>query len=152
MFERFTVSARRAVVNSQGEARALKHDHVRAVHLLLGVMTAEDASAGAVLASVGVDPEAVRNQIIATQGLGKDEPSGHIPFSDEGKKAFENSLRVSLDMGHKHIATDHMLLGLIADRSGEAAEVLTALGVQTEAVRKAVIDRLGAVTDEPTEP
>ncbi len=152
MFERFTVSARRAVVISQSEARALKDDHVRPVHLLLGVMTAEDASAAAVLASVGVEPEAVRNQVAATQGRGKDEPSGNIPFSDEGKKAFENSLRESLDMGHKYIATDHMLLGLITDRSGEAAEVLIALGVQTEAVRKAVIDRLGVAADEPTEP
>jgi ATP-dependent Clp protease ATP-binding subunit ClpC len=132
MFERFTVSARRAVVISQGEARALNDDHVRPVHLLLGVMTAEDSSAGSVLASVGVEPEAVRNHVIAAQGRGNDEPPGHIPFSDEGKKAFENSLRESLAMGHKHIATDHMLLGLTTDRSGEAAEILAA--------------------DEPTEP
>jgi ATP-dependent Clp protease ATP-binding subunit ClpC len=153
MFERFTTSARRAVVLSQGEARALKQNHVGPHHLLLGVLTAEDATAGAVLASLGVEPEGVRRQVVAKYGHDEEETSGHIPFSADGKKIFEHSFRESLDLGHNYIGTEHIVLGLIRDPSGDTSEVLTALGVRTDAVRNAVMDRLGSAGGaEPTEP
>lgn len=153
MFERFTASARTVVVLSQGEARTLKQDHIGPYHLLLGVLTAENATGGAVLASLGVEPEGVRRQVVAKYGQGETEPSGHIPFSADGKKIFELSFRESLELGHNYIGTEHMVLGLISDPSGDTSAVLTELGVPTDAVRKAVLDRLGSAGGaEPTEP
>ena len=152
MFERFTVSARRAVVLSQGEARALNHDHVGPGHLLLGAAAAEEATAGAVLTSLGIELEALRDQVVAKYGRDDDEPSGHIPFSADGKTVFEHAFRESLDLGHNYIGTGHILLGLLRDTPGDAAELLAALGVPHETVRQAVKDRLDAAGDEPTEP
>jgi ATP-dependent Clp protease ATP-binding subunit ClpA len=97
MFERFTASARRVVVLAHGEARTLKQNHVGPQHhLLLGVLMIENATAAAVFAALGVEPEAVRRAVLAKHGCGEDEPSGHIRFSDDGKKVFEHSLRESL--------------------------------------------------------
>jgi ATP-dependent Clp protease ATP-binding subunit ClpC len=153
MFERFTNSARRVVVLSHGEARSLKHGHIGPHHLLLGVLTAEDATGGAILAALGVEPEGVRRQVLAKYGQGETETSGHIPFSADGKKVLEYSLRESLELGHNYIGTEHLVLGLISDPSGDTGEVLTALGVRPDAVRKAVMDRLGSAGGvEPTEP
>ncbi len=152
MFERFTVSARRAVVLSQGEAHALNHDHVGPGHLLLGAAAGEDTTAGTVLASLGIELEALREQVIAKYGRDDEEPSGHIPFSADGKKVFEHAFRESLDLGHNYIGTGHILLGLVRGTPGDAAELLAALGVQHEAVRQAVMDRQNAAGDDPTEP
>ena len=142
MFERFTVSARRVVVLSQGEAHALKQDHIGPLHLLLGVLTAENATAATVLDSLGVEPESVRRQLVAQYGGGDDEPSGQIPFSQDGKKVLEHSFRESFDMGHNYIGTEHLVLGLMS--SGDVSEALTALGVRADAVREAVMVRLGS--------
>jgi ATP-dependent Clp protease ATP-binding subunit ClpC len=152
MFERFTVSARRAVVLSQGEAHALNHDHVGPGHLLLGAAAAGDTTAGAVLTSLGVELEALRDQVTAKYGREENEPSGHIPFSADGKKVFEHAFRESLDSGHDYIGTGHILLGLLRDAKGDAAALLSALGVQHETVRQAVTERHDAAGDEPTEP
>jgi ATP-dependent Clp protease ATP-binding subunit ClpA len=153
MFERFTASSRRAVVLSQGEARALKQDHVEPHHLFLGVLTADNATASVVLAVLGVESEGVRRHVVAHYGRGENAPSGHIPFSVESKKIFEYSLRESLALGHTYIGTEHLVLGLISDPAAGTDEVLTALGVRTDAVRKAVMVRLGSPGGaEPTEP
>jgi ATP-dependent Clp protease ATP-binding subunit ClpA len=153
MFERFTNSARRAIVLSQGEARTLKHDHIGPHHLLLGVLTAENATGGAVLASLGVEAEGVRREVVAKLGQGENEPSDHIPFSADGKKVLEHSLRESLELGHNYIGTEHLVLGMIGGPCGDTGELLTALGVRTDAVRKALMDRLGSAGGvEPTEP
>ena len=152
MFERFTVSARRAVVLSQGEAHALNHDHVGPGHLLLGAAAAEDTTAGAVLASLGIQLEALRDQVIAKYGHDDDETSGHIPFSADGKKVFEHAFRESLDSGHSYIGTGHILLGLLRDAQGDGAALLSALGVQHDSVRQAVTERHDAAGDQPTEP
>jgi ATP-dependent Clp protease ATP-binding subunit ClpC len=153
MFERFTNSARRAIVLSQGEARTLKHDHIGPHHLLLGVLTAENATGGAVLASLGVESEGVRREVVARFGQGETEPSDHIPFSADAKKVLEHSLRESLELGHNYIGTEHLVLGMISGPSGDTGELLTAFGVRTDAVRKALMDRLGSAGGvEPTEP
>jgi ATP-dependent Clp protease ATP-binding subunit ClpC len=151
MFERFTASARRVVVLSQGEARSLQHDHVSPLHLLLGVATTEDGTAGTVLASLEITPEDIRRQAVSKYGRGEGEPEGHIRFSDEGKKVFENALRESMGLDHSYIGTEHMLLGLIADSS--ATDVLTEAGAQPDAVREAVMKRLSSAAGaEPAEP
>jgi ATP-dependent Clp protease ATP-binding subunit ClpC len=153
MFERFTESARRAVVLSQSEARALNHHHVEPSHLLLGVLTAEDATARALLTPLGVDVEAVRAVVSARHGTGEDEPSEHIPFSTDSKTAFEQSLRESLALDHTYIGTEHMLLGLVSGPSSEVGEILTALGVPNDALRETVLARLASPAGaEPAEP
>jgi ATP-dependent Clp protease ATP-binding subunit ClpA len=124
--------SRRAVALSKEEARALKHDHVDPHHLLLGVLTAEHATAGVVLGSLGVDAEGGRRQVVALSGQGENAPSGRIAFSTAGKKIFEYSVRESLELGHTYIGTEHLVL-------------------RTDAVRKAVMVRLGSAGGaEPT--
>jgi ATP-dependent Clp protease ATP-binding subunit ClpC len=153
MFDRFTASARRTIVLSQDEARALKHDHVRPVHLLLGMLTAEQATACALLIPLGVDPEVARAEVVVLQGAGDTEPSGHIPFSADSKKALEHSLRESLALDHNYIGTEHILLGLLSEPCRETTEMLSALGVASDVVRKAVMARLGSAAGaEPAEP
>jgi ATP-dependent Clp protease ATP-binding subunit ClpA len=151
MFERFTNSGRRAIVLSQREAKALKHSHIAPHHLLVGALAAEDGSAGTVLAPLGIDTDGVRRHIVATYGTGDVEPTGHIPFSDDAKTALENSLRESLALEHNYIGTEHMALGLIEDSAIE--EMLTAIGVRTDAVRNAMMARLGSAAGaQPAEP
>lgn len=151
MFERFTNTARRAVVLSQVEARELKHDGIAPRHMLLGAMTAENATAGDVLAGLGVHPDAVRAQVIATYGRGDVEPADRIPFSDDAKKALEHSLRNSMELGHNHIGTAHLILGLVTGPPDDITVVFDALGVDLVAVRQSAMDRLSA-DEEPTEP
>jgi ATP-dependent Clp protease ATP-binding subunit ClpC len=148
MFERFTASARRAVVLSQGEARTLKQDHLGPYHLLLGALTAEDGTAGAVLASLGVEPAHVRRWVIERFGCAEDEPSGHIRFSDDAKKALEHSLRESLALEHNYIGTEHIVFGL-----ADGPEMFSAIGLRADAVRDAIMKRLGSAAGaEPAEP
>ncbi|HEX3285130.1 MAG TPA: Clp protease N-terminal domain-containing protein [Mycobacterium sp.] len=153
MFERFTESARRTIVLSQGEAEALMHDHVGPSHLLLGVLTAEGATAGTLLAPLGVDADAVRRQVVARHGTGENKPPGHIPFSDDSKKVLQDSLRESLALDHTYIGTEHVLLGLVSGSAPDAGEILEALGVRRDTVREAVMTRLGSAAGaEPAEP
>jgi ATP-dependent Clp protease ATP-binding subunit ClpA len=151
MFERFTATARRVIVSSQSEAQVLRQDHVGPHHLLLGVLTAEAATAGAVLASLGIEAEEVQRRAVAKYGSGDEEPSGHIEFSDDAKKALENSLRESLTLGHTYIGTEHIVLGLISDPS--TCETFAGLGVRAEDLRETIMRRLGSAAGaEPAEP
>ena len=150
MFERFTESARRAMVLALQEARDARQPQVGPERLLLGVVAAEDGAAGVALASLGVDPARLRGHIDSTHGDGDVAPPGHIPFSDEAKKALEQSLRESLAQDHTYISTEHMLLGLLVADTG-VAEILTALGVSPEHARDTVATRLRSAP-EPTEP
>ncbi|WP_123024190.1 Clp protease N-terminal domain-containing protein [Mycolicibacterium stellerae] len=151
MFERFTVSARRVVVVSQGEARTLKQDHVGPHHLLLGALTAEGGTAGVVLASLGVEPGHVRQWAIEKSGSAEEEPSGHIRFSDDAKRVLEHSLRESLALEHTYIGTEHIVLGLVEEPATE--ELFAAIAVRADAVRDAIMKRLGtAAGAQPAEP
>jgi len=153
VFERFTESARRAIVFSQDEARELAADQVHPHHLLLGVMTTENATAGAVLASLGVEPSAVRSDAVAKYGRAESELTGDIRFSDAVKKSLEYSLRESLALNHTYIGSEHIVLGMISDPSEDTADMLRAVGLETDAVRDALMARLGAPAGtEPAEP
>jgi ATP-dependent Clp protease ATP-binding subunit ClpC len=153
MFERFTNSARLVIVASQREARALTHNQIAPGHLLLGVATVEDATGAAVLAALGVESEALRQQVIAKYDRSESELPGHIPFTDAAKTALEHSLRESLAMDHTYISSEHVLLGLTKDPAGDTAEMFAALGVDTDAVRDEAMARLGSAGGiEPTEP
>jgi ATP-dependent Clp protease ATP-binding subunit ClpA len=152
VFERFTESARRGVVISQQEARTLAQEQIGPLHLLLGVLTAENSAARGVLAALGVEPDDVRRAVVATYGTG-DTPEGHIPFAEEAKKALEHSLRESLGHGHVYISTEHIVLGLMTEDSPEVGDVLGSLGAQPQDVRDAVMARLSSKAGaDPAEP
>jgi ATP-dependent Clp protease ATP-binding subunit ClpC len=139
MFERFTDRARRVVVLAQEEARLLNHNYIGTEHLLLGLIREDQGVAARALASLGVGLDTVREQVEEIIGKGKRTPSGHIPFTPRSKKVLELSLREALDLGHDYIGTEHILLGLMREGEGVAAQVLVRLGCDLNRVRQQVI-------------
>src|SRR6266851_8759606 len=129
MFERFTDRARRVVVLAQEEARMLDHNYIGTEHILLGLIHEGEGVAAASLESLGISLEAVRQGVEQIIGKGQQQPSGHIPFTPRAKKVLELSLREALQLGHDYIGTEHILLGLISEGEGVAAQVLVKLGV-----------------------
>src|SRR3954453_1362504 len=142
MFERFTDRARRVVVLAQEEARLLSHSYIGTEHILLGLIHEGEGVAAKALESLGISLEAVRNQVEEIIGQGGTSPSGHIPFTPRAKKVLELSLREALQLGHNYIGTEHILLGLIREGEGVAAQVLVKLGADLSRVRQQVIQLL----------
>ena len=142
MFERFTDRARRVVVLAQEEARLLNHNYIGTEHILLGLIHEGEGVAAKALESLGISIEAVRNQVQEIIGQGGSSPSGHIPFTPRAKKVLELSLREALQLGHNYIGTEHILLGLIREGEGVAAQVLVKLGADLSRVRQQVIKLL----------
>jgi ATP-dependent Clp protease ATP-binding subunit ClpC len=142
VFERFTERARQAVVLAQDEARALKHNYIGTEHLLLGLLREQEGLAARVLASLGVTTEEVRAQVARIVGEGDDAESGQIPFTPRGKKVLELSLREAISMGHEHIGTEHILLGLMRENEGVAARILLDLDADAEKIRTRVMEML----------
>src|SRR5258706_24138 len=142
MFERFTDRARRVVVLAQEEARLLNHNYIGTEHILLGLIHEGEGVAARALESLGISLEAVRNQVEEIIGQGGTSPSGHIPFTPRAKKVLELSLREALQLGHNYIGTEHILLGLIREGEGVAAQVLVKLGADLSRVRQQVIQRV----------
>ncbi len=148
MFERFTDRARRVVVLAQEEARLLNHNYIGTEHILLGLIHEGEGVAARGLESLGVNLEAVRSQVVEIIGQGSQAPSGHIPFTPRAKKVLELSLREALQLGHNYIGTEHILLGLIREGEGVAAQVLQKLGAELHKVRQTVIQLLSAAQGE----
>ncbi|MEC8445605.1 MAG: ATP-dependent Clp protease ATP-binding subunit, partial [Actinomycetota bacterium] len=142
MFERFTDRARRVVVLAQEEARMLNHNYIGTEHILLGLIHEGEGVAAKALESLGISLEAVREQVEEIIGQGQQAPSGHIPFTPRAKKVLELSLREALQLGHNYIGTEHILLGLIREGEGVAAQVLVKLGADLNRVRQQVIQLL----------
>jgi len=142
MFERFTDRARRVVVLAQEEARMLNHNYIGTEHILLGLIHEGEGVAAKGLESLGISLEAVRSQVEEIIGQGQQAPSGHIPFTPRAKKVLELSLREALQLGHNYIGTEHILLGLIREGEGVAAQVLVKLGADLSRVRQQVIQLL----------
>ncbi len=142
MFERFTDRARRVVVLAQEEARLLNHNYIGTEHILLGLIHEGEGVAAKSLESLGISLEAVRAQVEEIIGQGGNSPSGHIPFTPRAKKVLELSLREALQLGHNYIGTEHILLGLIREGEGVAAQVLVKLGADLSRVRQQVIQQL----------
>jgi len=139
MFERFTDRARRVIVLAQEEARMLNHNYIGTEHILLGLVREGEGVAAKALESLGISLDAVRQQVEEIIGQGQQAPSGHIPFTPRAKKVLELSLRESLQLGHNYIGTEHILLGLIREGDGVAAQVLVRLGADLNRVRHQVI-------------
>jgi len=142
MFERFTDRARRVVVLAQEEARMLNHNYIGTEHILLGLIHEGEGVAAKALESLGISLEGVRQQVEEIIGQGQQAPSGHIPFTPRAKKVLELSLREALQLGHNYIGTEHILLGLIREGEGVAAQVLVKLGADLNRVRQQVIQLL----------
>ncbi len=140
MFERFTDRARRIMVLAQEEARMLNHDYVGTEHILLALVHERNGIAARALKPLGITEGAVRQQV--SEIVGRGEPgnrSGHVPFAPQAKKVLELSLREAMQLGHNYIGTEHILLGLVREGDGPAAQVLVRLGSAPEKVRQQVI-------------
>ena len=145
MFERFTDRARRVVVLAQEEARMLNHNYIGTEHILLGLIHEGEGVAAKALESLNISLEAVRQQVEEIIGQGQAAPTGHIPFTPRAKKVLELSLREALQLGHNYIGTEHILLGLIREGEGVAAQVLQKLGADLNRVRQTVIQLLSGL-------
>jgi ATP-dependent Clp protease ATP-binding subunit ClpC len=146
MFERFTDRARRVVVLAQEEARMLNHNYIGTEHILLGLIHEGEGVAAKALESLNISLEGVRQQVEEIIGQGQAAPTGHIPFTPRAKKVLELSLREALQLGHNYIGTEHILLGLIREGEGVAAQVLQKLGADLNRVRQTVIQLLSGYT------
>ena len=142
MFERFTERARRVIVLAQEEATALNHNYIGTEHLLLGVIRDGDSIAARVLTSMGIGLDAVRQAVLDIIGRGQQVPTGHIPFTPRSKKVLELSLREALQFGTDYIGTEHILLALLREGDGVAAQVLVGAGLDLNQVRHQVTELL----------
>jgi ATP-dependent Clp protease ATP-binding subunit ClpC len=142
MFERFSDRARRVVVLAQEEARMLEHNYIGTEHLLLGLIHEGEGTAARSLLALGIELETVRGEIEALIGRGQQPVSGHIPFTPRAKKSLELALREMVHLGHDYIGTEHLLLGLIREGDGVAAQVLRQRGIDLNRVRQEVIRQL----------
>ncbi len=144
MFERFTDRARRVLVLAQEEARLLNHSFIGTEHLLLGLIHEGEGLAAQALESLGISLESVREKVEETIGPAGQAPTGSPPFTPRAKKVLELSLREALQLGHNYIGTEHILLGLVREGDGVAAQVLQSLGADLLRVRQQVIELLSA--------
>jgi len=152
VFERFTDRARRVVVLAEEEARMLNHNYIGTEHVLLGLIHEGEGVAAKVLESLGISLGAVRQQVEEIIGQGQQVPSGHIPFTPRAKKVLELASREAKQLGHNYIGTEHILLGLICEGEGVAAQVLVKLGADLNRVRQQVIRLLhGYQGNEPAD-
>ena len=142
MFERFTDRGRRVVVLAQEEARLLNHDYIGTEHILLGLIHEGEGVAARTLTALDISLEAVRAEVEEIVGQGERPPTGQIPFTPRAKKTLELSLREAMNLGHNYIGTEHILLGLIREGEGVAAQVLLKLGAGLDRVRQQVIQEL----------
>jgi ribosomal protein S18 acetylase RimI-like enzyme len=149
VFERFTDRARRVVVLAQEESRSLDHDYIGTEHLLLGLIAEGDGVGARALRRLDVSLVDVRARVQTIIGRGDGVPAGSIPFTPRAKKVLELSLRESRRMGHDYIGTEHILLGLTAERDGVAAQVLRDEGIEADVVRETVVDLLGRELPPP---
>jgi ATP-dependent Clp protease ATP-binding subunit ClpC len=161
MFEKFTDKARLVIVRAQEESRALNHDHVGTEHILLALVHDGRGTAVHVLTDLGISEGRVRDQLNLSVRDDQDPPSGHIPFTPRAKKALELSLREALQLGDSYIGTEHLLLGLIRQDEGPAAQALRELGANLDTARAEIIRlhpempttvQVAKVLGEPDEP
>src|SRR3954451_13722207 len=150
VFERFTERARQVVVLAQEEARILKHNYIGTEHILLGLLREEEGLAARVLESLDITVERVRAQVVRIVGSGEEVTSGQIPFTPRAKKLLELALREALSLGHNYIGTEHILLGLIREGEGVAAQVLVKLGADLNRVRQQVLQLLSGYQGKET--
>jgi Clp amino terminal domain, pathogenicity island component/UvrB/uvrC motif len=141
VFERFTEDGRQVVASAQEQARSLNHDYIGTEHLLLALL-AHDGIAPSTLAAFGVTIEKARAEVIRRVRQTGVEARGQMPFTPRAKKVLELALREAIALGHDFIASEHLLLGLAGDIEGVAAQILTDLGADPQAIREAVLEKM----------
>jgi len=139
MFERFTDQARRVVVQAQEEARTLGHNYIGTEHILLGLLGEREGLAAQALSTLGVSLDTAREQVVEIAGAGTGQMSGHVPFTPRTKKVLELSLREAQRLGHDHIGTEHILLGLVREGDGVGAQILKRQGASLDRVQEQVL-------------
>ena len=143
MFERFTERARRVVLHAQKEAARLRHNVIGTEHLLLGLVKEGDSIAAKALELLGVDLKKIRNEVEKIIGVGEEMVFGEVPFTPRAKRVLELAWDESRQLSHNYVGTEHILLGLIREGEGVAAQVLKNLGVDLETARKQIFSLLG---------
>jgi len=148
MFDRFTDRARKVMGYARLEAERFNHDYIGTEHILLGLIKEGSGVAANVLENLDVDLEKVRAEIEKRVKHGPDTGTmGHLPFSPRARKVIDYAVEEAKSLGHKYVGTEHLLLGLLREEEGKAAEVLTSLGVKLDDVRREVMELLGAETE-----
>ena len=150
-FQRFTDRARQVVVLAQEDARALNHNYVGTEHILLGLVHEGKGVAAKTLEYLGISLEGVRQEAEEIIGRGQQAVPGRIPFTPRAKKVLELSLREAMQLGHNYVGTEHLLLALIREGEGVAAQVLVRLGANLDRVRQQVIEVLAGRQARPGE-
>ncbi|MDA8593063.1 ATP-dependent Clp protease ATP-binding subunit [Planctomycetota bacterium] len=147
MFDRFTDRAKKVMNLARQEAQRFNHEYLGTEHILLGLVQEGSGVAANVLKNMGIDLNKIRMEV---EKIVKTGPSmvtmGQLPFTPRAKKVLELSMEEAGNLGHNYIGTEHLLLGLIKENEGIAAQVLLNLGVKLEDVREEVLDFLGADT------
>jgi ATP-dependent Clp protease ATP-binding subunit ClpC len=149
VFERFDERARQVIVLAQEEARALRHDYIGTEHLLLGLLREDRGVAARVLESFDMPVEDVRSQIARIVGQAEEIETGQIPFTPRAKKVLELSLVEALGLGHEHIGTEHILLGLIRENEGVATQILLDFDIDPAVLRGEVLRVAGGESPRP---
>jgi ATP-dependent Clp protease ATP-binding subunit ClpC len=144
VFERFTERARHVLVLAQEEARLLDHNFIGTEHLLLGLLREGEAVAAKALESLGVTLPVARARVAEVVGPDLSEHVGSPPFTPRAKKVLECSMREALQLGHSYIGTEHLLLGVVREGEGVAAQVLITLGAEPYEVRERVMQLLSS--------
>ena len=141
-FERFTKDARRVVTMAQREAKSLGHQYIGTEHLLLGVLSVEQGTGARALADFGITLDQSREDVRRFIGEGDEETTRkrgpRIPFTPRSKKVLELSLRMARKLKDNFIGTEHILLALMQERDGVAAQILRERGVEEKALRRCV--------------
>ncbi|MCK4961360.1 MAG: NDP-hexose 4-ketoreductase, partial [Anaerolineales bacterium] len=144
MFNRFTERARKVIILAKEEAKRFNHDYIGTEHILLGLIREGEGVASAVLQNMGLSLDKIRLEI---EKLVQPGPatvvSGDIPFTPRAKRVVELSMEEARGLGHNYIGTEHLLLGLLREGEGMAAQVLLGLGLDLDKVRNEVLELLG---------
>ncbi len=145
MFNRFTERARKVILLAKEEAKRFNHDYIGTEHILLGLIREGEGVAAAVLQNLGLSSDQIRLEVEKLVQLGPSTiVSGDIPFTPKAKKVIELAMDEARNLGHNYIGTEHLLLGLIREGEGIAAQVLVNLGLDLGKVRQEVMELLGS--------
>ena len=146
MYDKFTERARKVIVHAREEARRFGHDYIGTEHILLGLVKEGTGVAAHVLKSLGVDLKKIRievEKLVQTTGSGSPSSQQQPPFTPRAKKVLELSVEEARNIGHNYVGTEHLLLGLLRENDGLAAQVLLNMGLKLESVREEVLEFLG---------
>ena len=143
MFKRFTERARKVVILAREEAERYRHEYLGTEHILLGLLKDGGGIAIAVLQKLGIDPKQLRVELERNLPKSVDTPvEGDIPFTPKAKKVLEYAVEEARLMGHNYIGTEHLLLGIVREKDGLAAKVLSSLGINLQETREQTINLL----------